>query len=111
RQRPRVRATTRGHGTPRHPRHARTGPAARRTAARREPAGERHADHGAHSTGSGRPDMIRILLIDDHPIVRQGLASALEDEADFQVAGAAGSAEEAILLVARLRPDVVLLDL
>jgi DNA-binding NarL/FixJ family response regulator len=55
--------------------------------------------------------MIRLVLVDDHPIVRQGLTSALEDEADFQVVGAAGSAEEAIAVVPRLRPDVVLLDL
>jgi DNA-binding NarL/FixJ family response regulator len=55
--------------------------------------------------------MIRIVLVDDHPIVRQGLTSALEDEADFHVVGAVSSAEEAIALVPRLRPDVVLLDL
>lgn len=55
--------------------------------------------------------MIRLVVVDDHPIVRQGLASALEDEADFQVLGVAGSAEEALPLVAHLQPDVVLLDL
>lgn len=55
--------------------------------------------------------MIRLVVVDDHPIVRQGLANALEDEVDFQVLGLAGSAEEALPLVARLQPDVVLLDL
>ena len=55
--------------------------------------------------------MIRLIVVDDHPIVRQGLASALEDEADFEVVGAVGSAEEALPLVARLTPEVVLLDL
>jgi DNA-binding NarL/FixJ family response regulator len=55
--------------------------------------------------------VIRILLVDDHPIVRQGLTAALEDAPDLRVVGAAGSAEEALTLVAGVRPDVVLLDL
>ena len=55
--------------------------------------------------------MIRIVVVDDHPIVRQGLVATLDDEADFEVVGAAGSAEEAIAVVGRHRPDLVLLDL
>jgi DNA-binding NarL/FixJ family response regulator len=55
--------------------------------------------------------VIRIVLIDDHPIVRQGLTASLEDEPDFAVVGAAGSAEQALDLVAARRPEVVLLDL
>ena len=55
--------------------------------------------------------MIRIVLVDDHPIVRQGLTASLEDEPDFSVVGAAGSAEQALDLVAAQRPEVVLLDL
>ncbi len=55
--------------------------------------------------------MIRLLVVDDHPIVRQGLVAVLEDEPDFEVVGSAGSAEEALTLAGRLRPDVVLLDL
>lgn len=55
--------------------------------------------------------MIRLVVVDDHPIVRQGLAAALEDEADFRVIGAVGSAEEAFSVVARLHPDVLVLDL
>ena len=55
--------------------------------------------------------MIRLVVVDDHPIVRQGLTAALEDEADFQVVGAVGSSEEALAVVARLRPDVAVLDL
>lgn len=55
--------------------------------------------------------MIAILIVDDHPIVRQGLVGALEDEADFSVVGALSSAEEALAAVARAKPDVILLDL
>jgi DNA-binding NarL/FixJ family response regulator len=55
--------------------------------------------------------VIRVLVVDDHPIVRQGLVGVLSDEADLEVVGEAGSGREAIALVARLRPDVVLLDL
>jgi DNA-binding NarL/FixJ family response regulator len=55
--------------------------------------------------------MIRLVVVDDHPIVRQGLIASLEDEADFEVVGAAGSVAEGLALVGRARPDVVLLDL
>lgn len=68
-------------------------------------AGQRH-----HHRGLG-PTVIRIGIVDDHPIVRDGLAAVLGDEPDFEVAGAAGSAEEALTLVAWERPDVLLLDL
>ncbi|HZR00065.1 MAG TPA: response regulator transcription factor [Chloroflexota bacterium] len=55
--------------------------------------------------------VIRIVVVDDHPIVRQGLVSALGDEADFEVVGAVGSAEEALDVAGRLAPEVLLLDL
>jgi DNA-binding NarL/FixJ family response regulator len=55
--------------------------------------------------------MIRVLVVDDHPIVRQGLVAVLSDEDDLEVVGEAGSGREAIALASRLRPDVVLLDL
>lgn len=55
--------------------------------------------------------MIRVLVVDDHPVVREGLVAILEDDPEFQVAGSVGSAEEALALAPRARPDVVLLDL
>lgn len=55
--------------------------------------------------------MIRIVVVDDHPIVREGLVAALTDEKEFKVVGAVGSAEDALPLVAAQRPDVILLDL
>lgn len=54
---------------------------------------------------------IRLLLVDDHPVVRRGLRGYLELEPDFTVAGEAGDGEEALKAIADLAPDVVLLDL
>lgn len=54
---------------------------------------------------------VRILVVDDHTIVRQGLRSILDLEPDFTVVGEAASAEQAIEQTALLHPDVVLLDL
>ena len=55
--------------------------------------------------------MIRLLLADDHPVVRAGLRAVLETEADFQVVAEAPTAEQAITLAAELDVDVVLMDL
>ena len=56
-------------------------------------------------------DTIRILLADDHPVVRDGLAAMLATQPDFEVVGEAGTGAEAVAEAARLRPDVVLMDL
>lgn len=55
--------------------------------------------------------MTSIVLADDHPVVRQGLRSLLEAETDFRLIGEAGDGLEAVRLVERLRPNVLVLDL
>ena len=61
--------------------------------------------------GGTKPAPVRILVVDDHTIVRQGLRSILDLEPDFTVVGEAADAEQAVAETARLSPDVVLLDL
>ncbi len=55
--------------------------------------------------------MIRILLTDDHVMIRQAIGRALADVPEFEVVGEAGTGEECLELVARLAPDVVLMDI
>lgn len=54
---------------------------------------------------------IRVLIADDHPVVRQGLRTFLRTQKDIDVAGEASDGETAVAEARRLRPDVVLLDL
>ena len=58
-----------------------------------------------------RANVIQVLIVDDHPVVRVGLRTMLDSEENISVKGVAGSAKEAIREVARLQPDVVLMDL
>lgn len=53
---------------------------------------------------------IRIVICDDHPVVRNGLVGMLNHQEDFEVVGEAGSGEEAVNLVGAKKPDLVLMD-
>jgi len=55
--------------------------------------------------------VIRVLVVDDHPVVRTGLVGMLADEPDIEVCGEGSSGVEAVRLVRALAPDVVLMDL
>ncbi|MBP2321140.1 DNA-binding NarL/FixJ family response regulator [Kibdelosporangium banguiense] len=55
--------------------------------------------------------MIRVMLVDDHPVVREGLRGMLDAEPDLTVIGEAGSGEQAVELALAERPDVILMDL
>jgi DNA-binding NarL/FixJ family response regulator len=55
--------------------------------------------------------VIRVMLVDDHPVVREGLRGMLEAEADLTVVGEAGSGSEAVALAQVVHPDVILMDL
>lgn len=57
------------------------------------------------------PRMIRILIADDHPMMREGIAATLQAQGDMEVVGLAANGAEAIAQFARHRPDVSLLDL
>jgi PAS domain S-box-containing protein len=74
------------------------------TSREREPSS---ASPPAAADGDGT---IRILLVDDHDLVRESLAVMLSDDSDFSIVGQAASGPEAITLVNELRPDVVLMD-
>jgi two-component system, NarL family, response regulator DevR len=59
---------------------------------------------------SGSP-AVRVFLVDDHEVVRRGVAEVLEDDPGITVAGEAGSVAEALARVPAVRPDVVLIDM
>lgn len=62
-----------------------------------------------HADGGGRK--IRVLLADDHGILRAGLRALLANEPDIEVVGEAADGEEAVAQAAALRPDVIVLDI
>jgi|SRR5947207_1716707 len=55
--------------------------------------------------------MVRIVLVDDHPIVREGLHALLETQTDFQIIAECANGEETLQIVETLQPDLILLDL
>ena len=59
----------------------------------------------------GHTEAVRVMIVDDHPVVRDGLNAIVSMEPDLTVAGEAGAGEEALDLIRKLRPRVVLMDL
>ncbi len=72
--------------------------------------GERRRE-GHMDTARSTADCIRVLLVDDHPLVRQGLRMFIEMQDDMRVVGEGNNGAEAVELAARWQPDIVLLDL
>ena len=58
-----------------------------------------------------RSEKIRILLVDDHALLRHGLSAVLSLQKDFEVVGEAGDGQEAVKRASQLRPDVIIMDL
>src|SRR5687767_5459626 len=54
---------------------------------------------------------VRLVVVDDHPVVRDGLRGMLAGQPDLELVGEAADGAEAVVVVARARPDVVLMDL
>jgi len=54
--------------------------------------------------------MVRIVIVDDHNLFREGLAIILRQEPDIEVVGMVGTVQEAVEVVGRLKPDLVLMD-
>src|SRR5689334_7612225 len=72
------------------------------------PANPNNAMNARNCTDLNR---IRLLIVDDHPVVRAGLRSVEELAPDIAIVGEAGDAASAVEVAARLQPDVVLLDI
>nr|WP_281269646.1 response regulator transcription factor [Phytoactinopolyspora halophila] len=64
----------------------------------------------ASTTESPQNQMITVFLLDDHEVVRRGVAAVLENEPDIEVIGEASTAEQAVGRIPALRPDVAILD-
>jgi DNA-binding NarL/FixJ family response regulator len=64
----------------------------------------------ARTSANDAPMPVRILLVDDHKILRDGLRLRLQQEPDFTVVGDAASAQEAYAAAAKLHPDLVIID-
>jgi DNA-binding NarL/FixJ family response regulator len=68
-------------------------------------------DLGTKRRASGRRDCIRILIADDHTVVRDGLVAIVKQESDMQVVAETGDGQQAVELWKKHRPDVTLMDL
>lgn len=76
----------------------------------REPLDARRPAQDTHRAPSGDASVLRVLLVDDHKVVREGLAALLRTEQDIEIVGQAANGLEAIALAKRLRPHVIVMD-
>lgn len=60
--------------------------------------------------GTPKPEKITVLIVDDHPLIRQALRAVLEKEPDMEVVAETGDGASAVAMVEELRPDVVIMD-
>lgn len=68
------------------------------------------AEFAAHGDGESEDRIVRLLVVDDHKVVREGVVGLLDREADFEVVGQASNGQEAAAQAAALQPDVVVMD-
>src|SRR3954447_17906352 len=80
-------------------------------AGRRSNASSRCAEHVMKSKTTAPPKKARVLLVDDHAVVRDGLAQLIQGEKDLAVCGEAASAEEAVDLAGRAKPNLAIVDI
>lgn len=64
-----------------------------------------------HPLGETQPKPVRVMIVDDHPMVRRGLVAFLKVNSDLQFVGEAGDGQEAVRLCDQFQPDVILMDL
>jgi CheY-like chemotaxis protein len=67
----------------------------------------RHSSSDATTT-AGHP--LRVMLVDDHKVMREGVATLLDEQPDIEVVGQAGNGRDAVSLARRLQPDVIIMD-
>lgn len=72
-------------------------------------AGERAAPRSPLSSAV-RPAVLRVLLVDDHKVMREGLAALIAEQEDMEIVGQAGDGREAVELAEQLEPDVIIMD-
>src|SRR6266700_700898 len=70
-----------------------------------------HTESQEHTHKEHSPQRIRVLLVDDHEVVRRGLVTVLEGEDDFEVVGQASNGSTLMTLARSLLPDIILLDI
>lgn len=58
-----------------------------------------------------KPTQVKIVIVDDHPLLRQGLAQLIDQENDLNAVGEASDASEAMLVVAKTKPDLLIIDI